>query len=107
MSKRGYGGQAKEMRGEPNSVGIPTKWTPRMTPEAFFKDEDFPLVMSEINSGFRRILQHLSSGHDVIIPETGIGTSLSKLEEKAPRIFYYIQKCLQRIIDSYGEEKVV
>jgi hypothetical protein len=29
VERRGYGGQAKEMRGEPNAIGVVTKWAPR------------------------------------------------------------------------------
>ena len=28
MLRKGFGGQAKEMRGEPNAVGVPVKWRP-------------------------------------------------------------------------------
>ena len=36
MRRRGMGGQAAEMRGEPNAVGIPTKWRPSRTEWDFF-----------------------------------------------------------------------
>lgn len=39
LAQVGYGGQAKEMRGEPNAVGIPTKRKPsRTAPDEFFTD---------------------------------------------------------------------
>ena len=38
MARRGLGGQAKEMRGEPNAVGVPTKWEPTMYPSGFFSE---------------------------------------------------------------------
>jgi hypothetical protein len=38
----GFGGQAaKEMRGEPNAIGIPTKFYPNMRDDSFFTDKDF------------------------------------------------------------------
>jgi hypothetical protein len=32
----GFGGQAKEMRGEPNAIGVATEWVPTNRPNAFF-----------------------------------------------------------------------
>ena len=34
----GFGGQAKEMRGEPNAISVATKWEPSNRPNAFFSD---------------------------------------------------------------------
>ena len=36
----GFGGQAKEIRGEPNAVGVRTKHRPNMHPDAFFRAEE-------------------------------------------------------------------
>jgi hypothetical protein len=41
MQRTGLGGQAKEMRNEPNAFGVPTKWKPTMQDDAFFTDDDF------------------------------------------------------------------
>jgi hypothetical protein len=41
LIERGFGGQAKEMRGEENSVGIPTKKAPNNNRESFFTDKEF------------------------------------------------------------------
>ncbi len=83
---RGSGGQAKEMRGEPNSIGIPTKKFPSMYSNSFLSDEDFELAKDEIDKAFNMI----PSSSIVIIPEDGLGTGLAKLDIKAPRIFNYI-----------------
>ena len=40
MEGRGYGGQAAAMRGEPNAIGVPTKWRPQRDERAYFRDED-------------------------------------------------------------------
>lgn len=37
----GFGGQAKEMRGEPNAVGVLTKRFPSMVHAAFLTDDDY------------------------------------------------------------------
>lgn len=96
MGRSGLGGQAKEIRGEPNSFGVPTKWAPNTHENAYFAEEDiydeavnraldfpFNLARSWLMGGFRE--------STVVIPAEGIGTGLSKLEEKAPGIFQLIQ----------------
>ncbi|SDK47143.1 hypothetical protein [Bradyrhizobium ottawaense] len=37
VQRTGFAGQAKEMRGEPNAIGVVTKWAPSMQPTAFFR----------------------------------------------------------------------
>lgn len=85
--RSGYGGQAKEFRGEPNSVGITTKIHPSMKPDAFFTDKHFDKWRIENEDNYKKILNHLISGKDVFLPENDIGTGLAKLNETAPRIF--------------------
>lgn len=92
MSQTGYGGQAKEMRGEMNAVGIPTKWRPERGPGAYFADVDFAHVREAIDSGFVRLEAALTAGYDVVFPADGIGTGLAELEQRAPFIFSYIQE---------------
>lgn len=90
MRQKGLGGQAKEMRGEPNAVGIPTKWRPSRTEDAFFINSDFPAVEGLIKERMHKLFVHLKTGGDVVWPEDGIGTGLAELKERAPRIFYLI-----------------
>lgn len=92
---KGLGGQAKEMRGEFNAFGIPTKWIPSMNRHAFFDDSDFDLIKKYID----RILQDLkqSNFQIVVIPADGIGTGLARLNKTAPKIFEYLQKKLKEL----------
>lgn len=89
----GYGGQAKEMRGESNAVGIPTKYKPSMKADAFFDDSDacYDAVAPFIEQTFMGLTYCLKSGRKVVFPEAGIGTGLADLENKAPRIWALIQ----------------
>lgn len=89
MARRGYGGQAAVARGEPNAVGIPTKWVPTSAPEAFFSDNDFTKVIPTIDAEFLRLTLHPGK---VVWPADGIGTGLAQLVSRAPQIFYYIEK---------------
>jgi hypothetical protein len=90
MKRTGLGGQAKELRGEPNAVGIPTKWSPSLEAAAYFADSDFPKVKDAIDEAFDELEEHLASGRSVIVPEAGVGTGLADLPRRAPKIFAYI-----------------
>lgn len=92
MQRSGRGGQAEEMRGEPNAVGIPTKKSPAMTANAFFSDADFDRAKVEIDKEFHRLEEHVRRGGVVVYPKDGIGTGRAKLKDKAPKIAEYIQK---------------
>ena len=90
LARHGLGGQAKEMRGEPNAVGIPTKNFPGNGVYDFFSDDDLPDAKPFIDKAFKQLINHLKSGKNVIWPFYGIGTGLADLENKAPKIAKYI-----------------
>lgn len=91
MEGFGSGGQAREMRGEFNAVGIPTKWAPNMSPAAFFADADFDEVRPSIDAAFERLERHIAKGGHVIWPEDGIGSGLADLPRRSPKIWHYIE----------------
>lgn len=93
MEGKGFGGQAKAMRGEPNAIGVPTKWAPDMRASSFFTDEDVldRNVWHAINGAFKRAERALSNGHDLIVPEDGLGTGLAELPVRAPKIHAMIE----------------
>lgn len=99
MVRRGFGGQAKEMRGEPNAVGIPTKRHPTMRNNAFFTDADFGEWWPVARFEFKRLAEHHKMRASIVWPAAGIGTGLAKLETAAPKIFNTIEawrKSLER-----------
>lgn len=93
VSTLGRGGQAKECRGEPNTVGIPTKWHPMMDEGSFFTDADLPKVRPRIQYEFRRLSEHLATGRDIVWPRDGVGTGLAQLPQRAPAIAAFIDRC--------------
>lgn len=92
MEERGLGGQAKEARGEPNAVGIPTKWQPTRRESAYFSDGDLARVKPRIDAAFARLEAHLAGGGDVVWPKDGVGTGLADLPSRSPMIHGYIQE---------------
>lgn len=93
LKQTGYGGQAKEMRGEPNAVGIPTKKEPANNQTSFFTDKEFEANRQAIDEAFGKI----PPDKTVVVPKGGIGTGLAKLEEKAPRTFAYLNEKLAEL----------
>jgi hypothetical protein len=92
MVRRGLGGQAAALRGEPNAVGIPTKWFPTMEEKAYFVDEDLWRVKPFIDVAFDELAEHLSAGGEVVWPKDGVGSGLAELESRAPAIWDYINQ---------------
>lgn len=89
MVHRGLGGQAKEMRGEPNAVGIPTKRFPSMTIGSFLRDSDWYEWKIEATPAIERLAGHVGT---IVWPEDGIGTGLAQLEHNSPLIWSFIQR---------------
>jgi hypothetical protein len=97
VSLLGRGGQARECRGEPNAVGIPTKWHPTMDEDAFLRDDQFERIKPGIDAAFMHLVDHLRSGGTVVWPADGVGTGLAQLPQRAPRIHAYIQRAKARM----------
>lgn len=85
-ARKGMGGQAKQMRGEPNAIGVRTKYYPSFEKNAFFRDDvdseekQVAMIVQDVEPVFR----HLENGGLVVIPEDGIGSGLANLEDVAP-----------------------
>jgi len=84
IQREGYGGQAKEMRGEPNAVGIPTKIYPSMAEKAFFTDSNYDMFLLHTAKDYLRLVGFAGV---IVWPKGGIGTGLAQLEKRAPIIW--------------------
>lgn len=93
LKQSGFGGQAKEMRGEVNARGIPTKKEPANRETSFFTDKEFSANKRAIDEAFGKI----PPGKIIVVPKGGIGTGLANLEVKAPRTFAYLNEKLAEI----------
>jgi hypothetical protein len=96
MQGRGLGGQAREMRGEPNTIGVPTKWAPERKAAAYFTDEDRLNrdVWHAIREAFDKMRAVLDAGRNVVIPADGIGTGLAELPTRAPKLHAMIEAAI-------------
>ncbi len=89
--RQGYGGQAGEMRDAPNCVGIATKWAPGVRPQDYFDDKDYDDIVKLIDEDLKPAVMALEHGATVIIPLDGLGTGLSELPVRAPRVNFYLK----------------
>lgn len=102
LHRKGLGGQAKEMRGEPNAVGIATKAKPSQLKNSFFSDRDFDLFLEHWENDMIPVFRCLACGETVIIPSDGIGTGLSELPTRAPEINAFIVNAFKELRRKYG-----
>lgn len=90
--RTGLGGQAKEMRGEPNAYGIATKQSPaECWTDATFTRNKF-IILEDIQKCVANFDAQLYD--HIIFPEDGIGTGLARLRESAPLTWSYLNAAL-------------
>ena len=89
----GRGGQAKEMRGEPNAIGIRVKKAP-LTGDVYYNDKEIDENKRKINEDLNEVREQLDYGKIIVIPSDGIGTGLALLKEKAPETLLYLVNSL-------------
>ena len=104
LQRAGYGGQAAACRGLRNTIGIVTKLRPDNKQSAFMTDDKFLEWDVIIKQDTDKIERQLLRGKKVYIIK-GIGEGLAKLPEKAPRLFVYLIKKLNHLIDLGAEWK--
>lgn len=98
LERRGFGGQAAAMRGEPHAIGIPTKKSPSNTEGAFFNDDEFELNKAAIDEAFARVQTAITEANQtIVIPADGLGTGRAQLDKRAPRTFAYLQQRLAEL----------
>lgn len=89
LDRVGMGGQAGAMRGEPNAIGIATKRHPGMCPGDFFSDDN-PDDLKAVDQDIEKMVAALHEGRTVNVPQDGLGTGLSELPTRAPKLHQHI-----------------
>jgi len=84
----GLGGQAAEMRNEPNAVGVATLHAPGV----FWTDENAAIQCAVISDDMAPLFDALRTGRTVIFPLDGIGTGLADLARRSPITFNHLQQ---------------
>lgn len=83
----GLGGQAREMRGEPNAVGIATL----KAPGVFWTDDEAARQCAVIDADMEPLFGALRDGISVVFPVDGVGSGLADLERRSPRTWAHLQ----------------
>lgn len=81
--RRGLGGQAKHMRGEPNAIGIATKYAPSRNQPDYFHDGDVH-ALEIITKDLNLVSSMLYRGFIINVPRDGLGTGRSEMPQRAP-----------------------
>jgi hypothetical protein len=98
--RRGLGGQAAEMRGEPNAVGIATL----KAPGVFWKDGHIYAAqqMAVIDADMEPLFEALKADRIVVLPLDGVGTGLADLANRSPTTFAHLQKRVAQLKQAGG-----
>lgn len=98
LERRGFGGQAAAMRGEPNAIGVPTKKSPSYSEGAFLCDSEFEQNKIAIDRAFDQLTKKASDAtRAIVIPASGLGTGRAQLDRRAPRTFAYLRSRLNEL----------
>jgi len=104
-ARHGMGGQAKEMRGEPNAVGVRTKSKPSRVENAFWSDDGIELHAASILEDLEPVVEHLENGGIVVIPMNGLGTGYSEMAKRCPKTLQYLQVALEELATIKSEPR--
>jgi hypothetical protein len=96
----GMGGQAREMRGELNAVGIPTK----QSPTVYAHDRMALHFLNDWLDNFTFLIDKLEEGHLVVWPEDGIGTGLADMANQAPVLWQTLELLRENLFREYHED---
>jgi hypothetical protein len=96
--RKGYGGLAKELRGEPNAVGIRVKKSPLLQEGAYYTDEEYEQNCKKISDDIQKIVKSVDSGEYgiLVFPTNGIGTGLAKMRFYCPNTFFFLNQTLNK-----------
>jgi hypothetical protein len=97
--RKGLGGQAKEMRGESNAIGVSTKKLPARGEEAYKSDTELEKNKEIITNDINKAIAEWNTGkyNKLIIPQMGVG--LAELPTRAPETYKFLQQELKRLED--------
>lgn len=93
----GYGGQAKAMRDEPNSIGVRVKNYPDNEEGSFWSDDNLEENCIKMDEDLIPVREHLRNGGIVVLPLDGIGTGRAKMAERCPITFQVLTYMLDHL----------
>lgn len=101
--RKGYGGLARECRGEHNAIGVRTKYLPEKSAEAYFTDEEYENIIRMIDEDFYPVIRKLAKGGIVVFPTARLGSGLSDMPKKCPRLYTYLCDCVDHMQSLFND----
>lgn len=94
---KGFFGQARELRNEPNAVGIRTKYTPNQ----YFAEASAETIAQTrmIDQDMKRLFEHVKHGGIVVWPADGVGSGAARLTIEAPSTFEHLEAKLAALLE--------
>jgi hypothetical protein len=96
VQRIGMGGQAREMRGEPNAVGVATKWSSY----EFFDVARTVEQNAIIDADMAPLFRIAKGGGTIVLPTDGLGTGLAELQTRAPATFDHLLRRMVELAES-------
>lgn len=93
--RKGFAGQASEMRGEPNAIGIATLYAPGI----HWFDKDAEKHCETIDKDLLQVFKKLALQKIVVWPANNIGSGFARLSYYAPTIERHIGKRVFQLWD--------
>lgn len=94
----GLGGQAAEMRGEPNAIGVATL----AAPGRFWREDEVERQCLVLDDDLAKVMAALDAGRVVVFPLDGVGTGLAALERHSPTTFAHLQRRIAELKQAGG-----
>jgi hypothetical protein len=97
VDRMGFGGQAKECRGEANTIGVRTKWSPGTKDRDYFSDDNYERIKVLLDEDLDRIKSTFIKGYKIVLLP-GIGSGMAEMPKRCPRLYQYLIKELDKIL---------
>ena len=102
VERRGRGGLAGVCRDQPNAIGVVTKWWLGRREQDFFSDANFKRCFEMILHDLKKVEEVLAYGGEVIFPTAPLGSGLSKMPERCPRLYEAMKEVVRVFPQRYG-----
>lgn len=99
LARSGHGGQAGAMRGEPNAIGVSTKYAPGCGGADYFNNSQ--ACVEHVCRDLDMVESVLIARIIVVWPLDGIGTGLSEWRTRAPRLLAEVDNWLRKMEARY------
>ncbi len=90
-------GLAAQCRGELNTVGVRTRYSPGNDPSCVWTDADLLRHQQLLDDDFAILISWVEAGDPVFLPKAGLGNLAPRLVDTAPRTSLFLQKKVKEL----------